>query len=79
MDNAISVAMKSVAEHVLLDRGISDHRSLPTYDFNHIAKMRRTLFDKTKKLKEETENLTEKSQCEIKEAEVKQLKSADSE
>ena len=79
MDNTISIAMKSVAEEILVGRRKDANIYLSTHDHVHINEIRKILFWKTVRLKEDTEKLIEKSQCEIKEAESKQLKSADSE
>ena len=79
MDNTISIAMKAVAEEILVGRRKDANIYLSTHDHVHINEIRKILFWKTVRLKEDTEKLIEKSQCEIKEAESKQLKSADSE
>ncbi len=79
MDNAISVAMKSVAEAILVVRRKEHNIDLPELDQNHLHVIQKTLFWKAKTLKENTENLIQKSQCEIREALNKIKQSADSE
>ena len=74
IDNAISVQMKSVAVAILADRRKQDELNQ-----NQIDRMQNALFWEAKRLKENTENLILKSQCEIREA-LNQIKqSADSE
>lgn len=72
-DFAISVAIKSVVkELLLLRRKKSDlYKYLSSYDINHFSEIRKALFEKTKRFKEDTEDFIKKSQCEIKEAEVR--------